>query len=129
MPTELDPIAWLVRDFGTDPADGLDGVAEAVLARTRLVAEDRTAVRAVLDVATQGSAWRAFQLKTPMNVTILQQMRTAAARSRTDAEIVVDDTITQVQRAMFPYPEDAGAPVVTPGGYFTQWWQQHVRHR
>jgi hypothetical protein len=130
-PTELDPVSWLARDFGTDPADGLDAVAGQVLARTRLVAADRAAVRAVLDVATRGSAWRAFQLKDPMNITILGQMRAAAAAAgaSTDAEIVVENAITQIRAAMFPYPSKSAVPIVAPGSYFTQWWSQHVRRR
>jgi hypothetical protein len=130
-PTELDPVSWLARDFGTDPADGLDAVADQVLARTRLVAADRAAVRAVLDVATRGSAWRAFQLKDPMNITILGQMRAAAAAAgaSTGAEIVVENAITQIQAAMFPYPSKSAVPIVAPGNYFAQWWSQHVRRR
>jgi hypothetical protein len=129
-PTELDPVSWLARDFGTDPADGLDAVAGQVLARTRLVAADRAAVRAVLDVATRGSAWRAFQLKDPMNITILEQMRAAAAAgASTGAEIVVENAITQIRAAMFPYPSKSAVPIVAPGNYFAQWSSQHVRRR
>ena len=130
-PAELDPVSWLARDFGTDPAGGLDALAGQVLARTRLVAADRAAVRAVLQVATRGSAWRAFQLKDPMNITILGQMRAAAAAARpsTDAEIVVENAITQVRTAMFPYPSKSAVPVVAPSNYFAQWWTQHVRRR
>ena len=130
-PTELDPVLWLARDFGTDPADGLDAVADQVLARTRLVASDRAAVRAVLDVATRGSAWRAFQLKVPMNITILAEMRAAAtaAGTSTSAEIIVENAITQIQAAMFPSPSKSAVPVVAPGHYFAQWWSQHVRRR
>ena len=86
----------------------------------------------MLQVATRGSAWRAFQLKDPMNMTILGQMRAAAAAARpsTDAEIVVENAITQVRTAMFPYPsKSAAVPVVAPGNYFAQWWTQHVRRR
>ena len=130
-PTQLDPVAWLARDFGTDPADGLDAVAHQVLARTRLVAADRAAVRAVLDVATRGPAWRAFQLQDPMNITILGQMRAAAAAAgaSTDAGIVVENAITQIRAAMFPYPSKSAVPVVEPGNYVAQWWSQHVRRR
>src|SRR5215467_8350920 len=121
-PVELDPVSWLVRDFGTDPAGGLDAIAVQVVARTRLVPADRAAVRAVLAVATRGSAWRAFQLKDPMNITIVGQMRAAAAAAgaSTGADIVVANTIAQIRAAMFPYPSRSAAPVVAPGNYFTQ---------
>jgi hypothetical protein len=130
-PTQLDPVAWLARDFGTDPAGGLDAVAAQVLARTRLVAADLAAVRTVLDIATRGSAWRAFQLKDPMNITILGQMRAAAATAgpRTGADIVVENVIAQIRAAMFPYPSKSAVPVVAPGNYFAQWWSLHVRRR
>jgi hypothetical protein len=131
VPTDLDPVSRLARDFGTDPGDGLDAIAGEVLARTRLVAADRAAVRAVLDVATRGSAWRAFQLKDPLNITILGQMRAAAAAAgaSTDAEIVVENAIRQIRAAMFPYPSKSAVPITAPGGYFGQWWSQHVRQR
>lgn len=131
MSTPLEPTAWLARDFGTELAAGLDAVAEAILTRTRLGPADRAAVRAVLDLAVKGSAWRAFQLKTPMNITILQQMRAAAASAApaTDPEIVADNVITQIRRVMFPYPSASSVPAVPPGHYLSQWWTQHVRHR
>jgi hypothetical protein len=78
----LKPAAWLARDFGTDPARGLNGVTVAILGRSPLSADgDAAAVRAVLDVATRGSAWRALQLQDPVNITILTVMQSAAASS------------------------------------------------
>jgi hypothetical protein len=93
------------------------------VARTRLVAADQAAVRALLDVATRGSAWQAFQLRDPMNITILGQMRAAAAAAgaATGAEIVVENAITQIQAAMFPPQSQSAVPIVTPGNYFAQW--------
>jgi len=130
-PAKPDPVSWLARDFGTDPAGGLDAVAGQVLARTRLVAADLAAVRAVLEVATRGSAWRAFQLKDPLNITIVGQMRAAAAAAgaSTAADIIVENAIAQIRAAMFPRPSESAVPVVAPGNYFAQWWSQHVRRR
>src|SRR5262249_26528585 len=126
--------AWLARDFGTDSARGLDGVTVAILERTRLSADcDAAAVRAVLDLATRGSAWRAFQLQHPMNVTILTAMRSAAAAHDpvTAPEILVSAVLNQVHLAMFPGGRVApsGPPVVSEGSYLSQWWQTHVRGR
>jgi hypothetical protein len=134
MTMSVDPAAWLARDFGTDPATGLDGVTVVVLQRTRLSADgDAAAVRAVLDVATRGSAWRALQLQDPMNITILATMRNAAAARRpaTAPDILVSAVLNQVRLAMFPGRRAATGtpPIVAEGSYFSQWWRTHVRRR
>jgi hypothetical protein len=130
----IEPAAWLARDFGTDPAMGLDGVTVAVLERTRLSADrDAAAVRAVLDLATRGSAWRAFQLQHPMNVTILTAMQSAAAARQpaTSPEILVSAVLNQVHLAMFPGKRATTSrpPAVSEGSYLSQWWRTHVRGR
>jgi hypothetical protein len=130
----LEPAAWLARDFGTDPATGLDGVTVAILGRTRLSADaDAAAVRAVLDLATRDSAWRALQLQVPVNITILAAMRNAAAASHpvTAPDILVSAVLDRVGRAMFPGRQTAEGtpPLVAKGSYLSQWWQTHFRHR
>lgn len=130
----IEPAAWLARDFGTDPVAGLNGVTVAILERTRLSADgDTAAVRAVLDLATRGSAWRALQLQDPMNVTILTAMQNAAAalHPATAPEILVSAVLNQVRLAMFPgrRATTSRPPVVADGSYLSQWWQTHVRSR
>lgn len=132
--TPAEPAAWLARGFGTDPAKGLDGVTAAITGRTRLSADgDTAAVRAVLDLATRGSAWRALQLQDPENVTILKAMQDAAAAMHpvTAPDIVVEAVLNQVRLAMFPGRRAAagGPPVVANGSYLSQWWRTHVRRR
>jgi hypothetical protein len=132
MNTELEPDQWLARDFGTDPAAGLDGVTAAIIERTRLSNGDEAAVRTILNVAAEGSAWRALQLQEPLNITILGAMQAAAtaAHPSSSPDIVVEAVLNQVCLAMFPGWRAAGKvpPVVPEGHYLSQWWQTHVRH-
>jgi hypothetical protein len=130
--TPLEPSAWLARDFGTDPAAGLDGVAAAVIGRSRLSGDgDAAAVRAVLGVATRGSAWRALQLHDGVNVTHLTAMRAAAAAAHpvTAPDVLVSAVLNQVSLAMSPARSGRARPVVAPGSYLSQWWATHVRRR
>jgi hypothetical protein len=134
MSMPIEPAARLARDFGTDPAAGLNGVTVAVLGRTRLAADsDAAAVRAVLDLATIGSAWRALELQDPLNITILTAMQNAAAAARpaTAPDILVSAVLNQVGLAMFPRrPATAGdPPSAAQDSYLSQWWQTHVRRR
>ncbi|TVY98956.1 hypothetical protein EAS64_42635 [Trebonia kvetii] len=134
MSRPIEPAAQLARDFGTDPAVGLDGVTAAVTGRARLSADgDARAVRAVLDLATRGSAWRALQLQDPMNITILKAMRDAAAalHPATAPDILAAAVLNQVRLAMFPSGrlKADGPPVVAKGSYLSQWWQTHARRR
>ena len=122
----IEPAAWLARDFGTDPATGLNGVTVAILGRTRLSADaDEAAVRAVLDLATHGSAWRALQLQDPMNITILTAMRNAAAalQPATAPDILVSAVLNQVRLAMFPgrRATTGSPPIVATDSYLSQW--------
>ena len=133
MNTPLEPGQWLARDFGTEPVAGLEGVAAAIIERTRLSAGgDAAAVRAVLGIAADGSAWRALQLKQPLNIVIMSSMQNAAAavHPSTAPDIVVEAVLRQVRSAMFPGPRAAGevSPVVPQGSYLSQWWRTHVRH-
>jgi hypothetical protein len=130
----IEPTAWLARDFGTDPATGLNGVTVAIIGRTRLSADgDAAAVRAVLDLATDGSAWRALQLQDPISVTSLTAMQNAAAALRpvTAPDILVSAVLNQVCLAMFPggRASTGRPPVVAEGSYLSQWWQTHVGRR
>jgi hypothetical protein len=129
----LDPVAELARDFGTDPALGLEGVTAAVCGRTRLSADgDGAAVRAVLEIAIRGSAWRALQLQDPLNITILKAMDDAAAAQRpaTAPDIVAAAVINEVGLAMFPGWRAADRPtIVAKGSYLSQWWRTHVQRR
>jgi hypothetical protein len=128
----IEPATRLARAFGTDTAAGLDGVTAAVIERTRLsAAGDAAAVRAVLDLATRGSAWRALELQDPLNVTIIKAMEDTAAARRpaTAPDIVVAAVLNQVRRAMFPgrQPGAGGPPAGPQGSYLSQWWRTHVR--
>jgi hypothetical protein len=130
----IGPAAWLARDFGTDPATGLDGVTAAILGRARLPADgDAAAVRAVLDLATRGSAWHALQLQDPVDITTLAAMQDAAAalHPATAPDILVSAVLDQVCLVMFPgrRPAAGSPPAVAMGTYLSRWWQAHVRRR
>ena len=131
MASAPEPVAALVRGFGSEPATGLDGVADVILRHTRLQTGDRAAIVAVLQLVVQGSTWRAVQLQDPVNVTALAAMSDAAraAGSVTAADTLVASVVGQVHSAMFPRPGSpyVRSPAVAPGNYFAQWWRTHVR--
>jgi hypothetical protein len=115
----------LAKDYG---APELGVVADTIISRSSLVAGDRTAVLAVLDVATEGSPYRAAQLQQPFNRDQLLRMQAAAAACNTSkaADIVVEIVTRDIHQTMFP-PPPAKADQPTGEPYLKAWWHQHVR--
>lgn len=117
--------ADLAKEYrGTD----LGAVADAITGRSSLVARDRAAVLAVLDVASEGSPYRAAQLRHPFNRDQLARMQAAAEthQSSKSADIVVEIVARDIHRTMFP-PPSPRADRPESDSYWKAWWHQHVR--
>ena len=117
--------ANLARDYA---APDLAGVADIIIGRSSLLATDRSAVQATLEIACEGSAYRAAQLQQPFNRDQLTRMQAAAQAENPSkaADIVVEIVTRDINRTMFPPPAERSAQPKSES-YAKAWWRQHIR--